>query len=200
MFSFMEEWSSVLRSRVTLKGDGAPPSTAARRLMAPFSSEDLGRGVFLNQYTVRVSAAVLRPGDEILVVRQLDRGLERINLPGGMAHFNESLKQALVREVCEETGFEVIPTEIAFVAEGCSERWPYPTLELCFYAQIERQTEPPDRTGEQIVRVEWLSLHDPQLLRFIPHAAYFASSKRGRYVDATGRGRAGVTRERSSRP
>lgn len=65
---------------------------------------------------MRVSAAIIRPGDEILVIRQLDRGLERINLPGGMAHFNESPKQALVREVCEETGFEVIPSEIAFVS------------------------------------------------------------------------------------
>ena len=166
--------------------------------MAPFSSEYLGRG-FLNQYIVRVSAAIIRAGDEILVVRQLDRGLERINLPGGMAHFNESLKQALVREVCEETGFEVIPTEIAFVCEGDNERWPNPTLDVCFYAQIDRQTEPPDRTGEQIVGVEWLSLHDPQLLRFISHAAHFTSSKRGLYVNARAPDHGGASRERSIR-
>lgn len=141
----------------------------------------------MNQYIVRVSAAVLRPGDELLVVRQLDRALERINLPGGMAHFNETLKQALVREVREETGFETIPTEIAFVVEGYNERWPNPALEICFYAEIERRTEPPDRTGEHIVSVEWLKLDDPQLLRFIPHAAYLRSSKRGRYVDQTAR-------------
>ncbi len=193
----MEDQGFYLRIITVLEGDGAPPWTAARRLMAPFSSEYLGRG-FLNQYIVRVSAAIIRAGDEILVVRQLDRGLERINLPGGLAHFNESLREALVREVCEETGFEVIPTEVAFVYEGDSERWPTPTLDVC-YAQIDRQTAPPDPTGGQIVGVEWLSLHDPQLLRFISHAAHFTSSKRGQYVDATARNHRGAARERPTR-
>jgi ADP-ribose pyrophosphatase YjhB (NUDIX family) len=141
----------------------------------------------LNQYAIRVSAAILRPGNELLVVRQLDRGLERVNLPGGIPHFNETLQQALVREVWEETGLRAVPTEIAFVAEGPNERWPAPTLEICFYAQIERRTDPPDRTGEQIVSVEWLTLDDPELLRFIPHVGEFRSSKRGRYVDQTAR-------------
>lgn len=139
----------------------------------------------MNQYTIRVSAAILRPRNELLVVRQMDRGLERINLPGGMAHFNEPLKRALVREVHEETGFDTIPTEIAFVAEGCNHRWPHPALEICFYAQVVRQTDPPDRRGEQILGVEWLTFDDPRLLQFIPQASDFRSSKRGRYIDAT---------------
>jgi 8-oxo-dGTP diphosphatase len=137
----------------------------------------------LHQYAVQVSAAILRPGNELLVVRELDRALERINLPGGMAHFNESLQQALVREVFEETGFQAVPTEIAFVSEGANERWPYPTLEICFYAQIKQRSEPPDRPGENILTVEWLSLDNPHLLRSIPQAADFRSNKRGRYID-----------------
>lgn len=144
-------------------------------------------GVHLLQYAVQVSAAILRPGNELLVVRELDRAIERINLPGGMAHHSESLQQALEREVFEETGFQTIPSEIAFVAEVPSERWPYPTLEICFYAQIEGRSEPPDRSGEQILSVEWLSLDDPQLLRFIPQAADLRSSRRGRYIDRTTR-------------
>lgn len=141
----------------------------------------------MNQYVVQVSAAILRPGNELLVVRELDRALKRINLPGGLPHFNESLQQALVREVFEETGFQAVPTEIAFVSEGTNERWPYPTLEICFYAQIERRSEPPDRPGEHILTVEWLSLDDPHLLRSIPQAADFRSSKRGRYIDRAAR-------------
>lgn len=139
----------------------------------------------MNQYVVQVSAAILRSGDELLVVRELDRGTERINLPGGMAHFNESLRDALVREVREETGFEVVPTEIAFVAESQSERWSCAALDVCFYAQIERRVEPPDRIGEQIVGVQWLSVHDARLFQFLPHATLFSSSKRGRFIDAT---------------
>jgi 8-oxo-dGTP pyrophosphatase MutT (NUDIX family) len=150
-----------------------------------FTRYDLGRSHYLNQYAIHVSAAILRPGNELLVVRQLDRGLKRIDLPGGVPHFNETLQRALVREVWEETGFRTVPTEIAFVAEGQSERWPDPTLEICFYGQIQARTDPPDRTGEHILSVEWLALDDPELLRFIPHVAEFRSSKRGRYVDLT---------------
>ena len=127
----MEDQTSHLRPWHPLRAmeHRLRPPLAGRSLLSRVSI--LGE-TFLNQYIVRVSAAIRRPGDEILAARQLDRGLERINLPGGMAHFNESPKQALVREVCEETGFEVIPTEIAFVCEGASERCPNPTLDIYY--------------------------------------------------------------------
>jgi hypothetical protein len=66
--------------------------------MAPSRETILGSH-YLNQYAIQVCAAILRPGNELLVVGQLDRGLERIKLPGGVPHFSETLQQAVVREV-----------------------------------------------------------------------------------------------------
>jgi len=140
----------------------------------------------LNHYLVRVSAAILRPRDEVLALRQLDRGLERIALPGGTADLNESLEEALVREVREETGCEVLPSDIACVAEGYNDRWSQPTLDVCFYARMQGRVQAPERLGEYIVGIEWMALDDPSLLTFVPHVAGFKCSRRGRYVDETG--------------
>lgn len=135
-----------------------------------------------DKYQVRVCAAILRPGDEILVVRESRRGITRVNLPGGAPELEETLARAVVREVREETGYDVVPTEIAFVAERRAKRWEESVLEVCFYAGVVNGVERPTRVGE-ILSVEWVSVHDDRLLRDVPYADLFASSKRGRYID-----------------
>ncbi|MFY9739885.1 MAG: NUDIX hydrolase [Candidatus Cybelea sp.] len=136
-----------------------------------------------DQYGVRVCAAILRPGDEILVVRESRRGALFVNLPGGTPELDETLERAIVREVSEETGYDVVPTEIAFVAERRAERFGASTLEICFYATVAAALQRPQRAGENILSIEWLSIHDRALLRDIPHAALLGSNKRGRYID-----------------
>lgn len=138
-----------------------------------------------DQYRVRVCAAILRPGDEILLVRESRHGIPHMNLPGGSPEFEETLEHAVIREVREETGRDVVPTEIAFVAEHRAERWGESTLEICFYGQVVSSAEQPVRTGENILGIEWVSIYDSTFLRDVPHAAIFASSKRGRYFFAT---------------
>jgi ADP-ribose pyrophosphatase YjhB (NUDIX family) len=134
-------------------------------------------------YAVRVCAAILRPGDEILVVRESRRGTRYVDLPGGTPEWDETLERAVIREVREETGYDVVPAEIAFVAERRTERWGESTLEICFYAAVAAVAPRPPRIGENILGVEWLSVRDATLLRDIPHAALFSSSRRGRYID-----------------
>lgn len=136
----------------------------------------------MNQYAIHVSAAILRPGDELLVVRELDRRPRAYQSSGRRPATNRCCRRSCAK-FSKRPDFQTIPSEIAFVAEGVNERWPDPGLEICFYAQIERQSEPPDRTGEQILSVEWMSLDDPQLFRAIPQVVDFRSSKRGRYID-----------------
>jgi hypothetical protein len=50
-------------------------------------------------YRIRISAAIRR-GEQMLIVRESRYGEERINLPGGLPQFGETLEQALIREVC----------------------------------------------------------------------------------------------------
>lgn len=136
-----------------------------------------------DEYRVRVCAAILRPGDEILVIRESRRGAPYVDLPGGSPEMDETLERALIREVREETGYEVVPKEIAFVAERRAERWAESTLEICFYVQIVASIQRSARPGENILSVEWVSVHDDDLLRDVPHSGIFASSKLGRYID-----------------
>jgi ADP-ribose pyrophosphatase YjhB (NUDIX family) len=60
--------------------------------------------------SLRASIAVIRRGQEILVIERNDgRG---VSLPGGFAKWKEAEEDALLREVVEETGLRVIELEL----------------------------------------------------------------------------------------
>lgn len=58
-----------------------------------------------NSLVVAASAAVVDDGGRLLLQRRVDNGLWA--MPGGAMEMTESLPQAAVREVREETGYEV---------------------------------------------------------------------------------------------
>lgn len=63
-----------------------------------------------NSIGVAVSGFVLNERGELLMIRRTDNDLYA--LPGGNLELGETLSQALVREVREETGIEVEVTEL----------------------------------------------------------------------------------------
>jgi ADP-ribose pyrophosphatase YjhB (NUDIX family) len=65
---------------------------------------------------VSVQAVVVRD-DQLVVVRERHRGVERLVLPGGRVHDRESTTNALVRAVAQATRIEVDPTRLLYVAE-----------------------------------------------------------------------------------
>jgi ADP-ribose pyrophosphatase YjhB (NUDIX family) len=65
---------------------------------------------------VKVRAVILRDG-KLVVSRERRRGVEHVLLPGGRVQAGEAITEALVREVAEETGLEVVPERLLYVAE-----------------------------------------------------------------------------------
>lgn len=65
---------------------------------------------------VKVRAVIVCDG-KLLVSRERRRGVEHVLLPGGRVQDGESITDALVREVAEETGLDVVPERLFYVAE-----------------------------------------------------------------------------------
>ncbi|MGB6984923.1 MAG: NUDIX hydrolase [Candidatus Aquilonibacter sp.] len=138
----------------------------------------------VDRYRVRVAAAVLRPRDELLVVRESRMAITVINLPGGAPQISETLERAVAREVLEETGYRINPTEIAFVAERRDDRWSASVLEICFYAEIVSEVRESIAHADGVVAAEWLPIDHADVRAHLPHAELFLARKRGRYIDA----------------
>jgi 8-oxo-dGTP diphosphatase len=68
---------------------------------------------------VLIAAAIVRFGDELLMVRQAGPGEELFwTIPGGRVESGELVTEAVVREVREETGISVLdPGPIAFTVQ-----------------------------------------------------------------------------------
>jgi 8-oxo-dGTP diphosphatase len=60
-----------------------------------------------------VSAAILREGKVLVVRRARQPALNLYSLPGGAVELGETLREAVVREVREETGLKVEPVALA---------------------------------------------------------------------------------------
>jgi len=63
-----------------------------------------------NSIVVAVTAFILDSDDRVLMIRRTDSGLYAI--PGGAQEVGETISQAVVREVQEETGIDVEPSDL----------------------------------------------------------------------------------------
>ena len=67
---------------------------------------------------MRVKArAVILIDDRLIVAKQRRRGRTELSLPGGRVNRNESVLDAVKREVEEETGLDVTPGRLLYVSE-----------------------------------------------------------------------------------
>lgn len=90
---------------------------------------------------VRVAAAIVEDG-RVLLVRHLKDGRETLLLPGGGVEPGETLHDALVRELREETGYAVTPGPLLFTAESIPPDKHRHILHICFRATRDQQDNP----------------------------------------------------------
>lgn len=81
--------------------------------------------------------AVIPHRDEIVLSRERRRGREHLTLPGGRPQRGESLTDALVREVHEETKITVVVEQLLYVAEVVAGKT-LQELNLIFLAETDR--------------------------------------------------------------
>ncbi|GAA2018706.1 NUDIX domain-containing protein [Catenulispora yoronensis] len=65
------------------------------------------------RHSVSVAGVVVRDDGKILVIRRADNG--QIQAPGGILEQEEAIEAGLVREVLEETGYQVRPQRLTGV-------------------------------------------------------------------------------------
>ena len=119
-----------------------------------------------------VSAAIVRDGKLLVVRRARPPAHGLYSLPGGVVEVGETLKEAVTREVREETGITIEPVALAGFREAIV-RDPEGRVErhfiiLCFAARW-REGEPV--LNEELDEARWL---DPRELANLPTTAGLA--------------------------
>jgi 8-oxo-dGTP diphosphatase len=107
---------------------------------------------------VAVGGIAVRDGAILLVRRGRPPGAGEWSVPGGRVRYGEELHEAVVREVAEETGLEVVVDRFAgWVERIGSEPAPYHFVILDFYVSpLDAAQEP--KPGDDAVEVAWVPL------------------------------------------
>lgn len=89
-------------------------------------------------------AAVITRGNAVLLVEHVKDGRHNFLLPGGGVRFGETLHDALVRELWEETRLEVSAGRMLFVCESIAPDGERHMVQVAFAADTRSEPAPGD--------------------------------------------------------
>jgi ADP-ribose pyrophosphatase YjhB (NUDIX family) len=133
-----------------------------------------------------VSAAIMREGKLLVVRRARPPATGLFSLPGGVVELGETLTEALVREIAEETGMSIEPLALAGFRETIvrdrDDRVERHFVILCFAARW--QAGEPD-LNEELSEARWI---EPAELAGLPTTPGLAEIVAAAYerLDAAG--------------
>ena len=119
-------------------------------------------------------AAVIENEGQFLVVEEKPDKQIVFNQPAGHLEKGESLQDAIVREVREETAWEFIPYAVVGIYRWIQPDEPITFLRICFTGKVENYNSQ-QKLDDGIIRTHWLtrdellmrSLRSPMVLRCI---------------------------------
>lgn len=105
-----------------------------------------------------VVAVVCQQDDSILMVNEIDNGINCWNQPAGHVEPGETLEDAAIRETLEESGYRVRLTGIQGIYQGVHAETKTHYVRVAFTAEpIELLNQPLDA---DIIQSKWLKLTD----------------------------------------
>ena len=113
------------------------------------------------------AAAIIVQDDTILLVRHEKDGRRYWLLPGGGVDFGESLAEALVREVCEEAGLDIVVGDLVMANDSIPPDAHRHVLNVYFTAEVTGGELRPGRDG-RLDDVRFVPLDDLPGLTFYP--------------------------------
>jgi ADP-ribose pyrophosphatase YjhB (NUDIX family) len=119
--------------------------------------------------SVCVGAIAIDDGRLLLVRRGQAPGLGRWSVPGGRVEPGETLQEAVVRELLEETGVEGVCMGLVGVAEAIDDDHHHVILD---YA-VEVLAPAPPSAGSDATEARWVSLADVAELDLVEGLAEF---------------------------
>jgi len=126
--------------------------------------------------------ALIRRGDQILLIEYTEEGQLHYNLPGGGLKKGEQLVEGLIREVREEANAAIGVGPIAYVYEfhplkqsGDYAEDERPSLSIIFDCKLKDGEEPmmPEQPDPLQTGVTWLPIHQLKSVVLYPNIADF---------------------------
>ncbi|MCK5863495.1 MAG: NUDIX domain-containing protein [Candidatus Hydrogenedentes bacterium] len=105
---------------------------------------------------VRVAAVIIRD-NTILLAEHRKNNKTYYLLPGGGVDQGETLHDALVRELWEETRLEIQPARLLFVCESIAPDTSRHIIQLAFAATIDKQAHPAPGEDPRVVAAHFFS-------------------------------------------